>query len=164
MKSVLRGPLRNALKFALEEASSAHQPHCVRGWKLLILLPQMLLHRRPGGRVVSKPKLVERFEMFERGQWHQLIRASEDCDERSAVARRRRTRRETTLKFVLQGPKLLFKSGIQQRQREGTGSITCQHSTSAHALQHEKRLKGFSLGNPRTQLPSIVTLRILHLN
>ena len=53
----------------------------------------MFLPRRPGGRVVSKLKLVERFEIFERGQGHQFIRTSEDCDERSAVARRRRTRR-----------------------------------------------------------------------
>ena len=96
MKSIpkfLKGPFRNVLKFALEEASSVERVRCVRGWKLLVMLPRMLLHRRPGGRVVSKVKLVERFEMFARGQWDQLLRASELCDERAAVSRRRRTRR-----------------------------------------------------------------------
>ena len=97
MKSIpkfLRGPPRNALKFALEEASFVGDPaRSVRGWKLLVMLPRMLLHRRPEGCVAPKAKLVERFEMFARGQWDQLIRASEDCDERAAVSRRRRTRR-----------------------------------------------------------------------
>ena len=94
MKSIPKflSPFRNALKFALEEASF-DPARSVRGWKLLVMLPRMFLHRRPGGCVVSKAKLVERFEMLARGQWEQLIRASEDCDERAAVSRRRRTRR-----------------------------------------------------------------------
>ena len=89
----LKGLFRNALKLALEEASSVDRVRCVRGWKLLMMLPRMLLHGRPGGRVVSKVKLVERVQMFVRGPWDQLIRASEHCDERAAVSRRRRTRR-----------------------------------------------------------------------
>ena len=40
----------------------------------------MILHRRPGGCVVSKAKLAE-------------ILANEDCDERAVVSRRRRVRR-----------------------------------------------------------------------
>ena len=89
MKSIpnfLRGYFRNALKFALEEASFDGDPaRSVRGWKLLVMLPRMFLHRRPGGCVVSKAELVERFKMFVRGQWDQLIRVGEDCDERAAV-------------------------------------------------------------------------------
>ena len=79
---ILRGRFRNALKFVLEEASFVGD--VARGWKLLVMLPRMLLHRRPGGSVVSKAKLVERFEMFARDQWDQLIRASEDCVERDS--------------------------------------------------------------------------------
>ena len=97
MKSIpkfLRGPFRDPLKFALEEASFAVDPaRCVRGWKLLVMLRRMLLHRHPGGRVVSKAKLAERFEMFAQGRWDRLIRASEDCDESAAVSRCRRIRR-----------------------------------------------------------------------
>ena len=55
-----------------------------RGWKLVLMLPRMLLHRRPGGGIIAKSSLVARFELFSRGQWEQLIRASEECDERSA--------------------------------------------------------------------------------
>ena len=32
-----------------------------------MLLPRMLLHRPPGGGLISKEKLVGRFEMFARG-------------------------------------------------------------------------------------------------
>ena len=45
MKSVplfLKGLFRNALKFALEEASAQEDVRQVRGWKLLVLLPRML--------------------------------------------------------------------------------------------------------------------------
>ena len=52
MKTVphfLRGPFRNALKLALEEAtwgnSRDDEVRQERGWKLLMLLPRMLLHR-----------------------------------------------------------------------------------------------------------------------
>ena len=56
MKSVpkvLTGPFRNSLR------------------KLLLLLPRMLLHRPPGGGLLNKEKLLDRFKMFSRGEWLQ---------------------------------------------------------------------------------------------
>ena len=41
----------------------------------------------------SRPKLLERFEMFVRGQWDNLLEASRVCGDKAAVARRRRRRR-----------------------------------------------------------------------
>ena len=96
MKSVplfLKGPFRNALKFALEEASAQEDVRQVRGWKLLVLLPRMLLHRGPGGGLVPKSKLVERFQLFSRGDWHILLEASAKCDQQAAISRRRSRRR-----------------------------------------------------------------------
>ena len=65
------------------------------GWKLFELLPRMLLHRDPGGGFLSKTKLRARFEVFSRGEWSQLLRASAQCDEKAAVGRRRRRRRRS---------------------------------------------------------------------
>ena len=52
MKSVPRfphGPFRNALKLAIEEVLVSGDPlRQERGWKVLMLLPRMLLHRPPG--------------------------------------------------------------------------------------------------------------------
>ena len=39
----LKGPYRNAVGIALSEAGSGDELRCVRGWKLFLLLPRMLL-------------------------------------------------------------------------------------------------------------------------
>ena len=52
-----------------------------RGWKLMLLLPRMLLHRPPGGGLIAKDKLHQRFQSFVRG------------DDEAAIARRRRRHR-----------------------------------------------------------------------
>ena len=96
MKNVprfLKGPFRNVLRVALEEATSVQECRQERGWKLFILLPRMLLHRQPRGGLIPKEKLVQRFEAFGRGEWATLIEANRRCDEEAAVSRRRRRRR-----------------------------------------------------------------------
>ena len=100
MKSVprfLRGPYRLAMRVALEEMVAGYRSHNLtrqeRGWKLFLLLPRMLLHRGPRGCGIPRTKLLERFEMFVRGQWDNLLEASRVCGDKAAVARRRRTRR-----------------------------------------------------------------------
>ena len=58
MKSVprfLHGPFRNALKLAMEEVLVSGDPlRQERGWKVLMLLPRMLLPRPPGGGHISR--------------------------------------------------------------------------------------------------------------
>ena len=75
----LRGPFRRALRVALEEILKGARTNDTvteeRGWKLFLMLPRMLLHRPGRGEMVSKPKLVARFEMFVRGEWQALIEA-----------------------------------------------------------------------------------------
>ena len=88
----LHGPFRNALKFALEECLSLEVLRQERGWKLLTLIPRMLLHRPPGGGLIPKSKLLGRFEAFSRGEFNVLLMSSEDCDKKAAVSRRRRHR------------------------------------------------------------------------
>ena len=59
------------------------------GWKFLMLLPRMLLHKLPTGGGIPKQKLLERFDMFNRGQWEALLAASCVCCTQAAVGRRR---------------------------------------------------------------------------
>ena len=81
MKSVpffLKGPFRSALRIALLEATADEHVRRTRGWKLFLLLPRMLLSRRPRGGSVSREKLQKRFELFTAGQWEELIGASQE--------------------------------------------------------------------------------------
>ena len=96
MKAVprfLTGPFRNALNIALAEATVGNRVQDLarqeRGWKLFLLLPRLLLHRRPRGGVISRDKLQLRFAKFARGEWLELLQESEECDERAATARHR---------------------------------------------------------------------------
>ena len=57
------------------------------------MLPRMLLHKQPGSGEISRTKLEGRVAMFVQGDWTELIRASELCDEQASVVRRRSRRR-----------------------------------------------------------------------
>ena len=58
------------MRVALEEATAESHVRQGRGWKLFMMLPRMLLHRQPRGGLVSRDKLVRRFE------WSGLIEAN----------------------------------------------------------------------------------------
>ena len=97
MRSVprfLKGPYRNALRVALEEATAEQLCRQERGRKLFILLPRMLLHRPARGGLLSKEKCIQRFDAFSHGQWESLLEASVRCDEQVAVSRIRSRRRD----------------------------------------------------------------------
>ena len=68
---------KNTLTIALEEITrSDDEVNQERGWKLFLMLPGMLLHRPPGGGLIPKAKLVQRFQSFAEGEWIRLIPAS----------------------------------------------------------------------------------------
>ena len=73
---------------ALEVAIDPDVATQCRGWKLLLMLPRMLLQTQLGSGQVSRAKLEERMVMFSRGDWIELIGASQSCNERSANRRR----------------------------------------------------------------------------
>ena len=50
-----------------------------RAWKLLLLLPRMLLFRPPRGGLVPRKKLEARFAQFQAGQWVQLLDEGTQC-------------------------------------------------------------------------------------
>ena len=89
----LKGPYRTATRIALTEASCGDEFRRVRGWKLFLVLPRVLLSRKPRGGLISREKLTSRFCLFSQGRWTELIRASEQDAEDASTARCRRLRR-----------------------------------------------------------------------
>ena len=95
----LAGAFRIALRTALEDpvlgGDTGDEVRQIRGWKLLLLLPRLLLSKPPRGGTIGKDKLVKRFQMFANGQWQDLFRFGVQCAEELGNARRRHRRRAT---------------------------------------------------------------------
>ena len=93
----LKGPFRCALKTAVDEIccgiDADDAVRQTRGWKLLMLLLRMLLHRPPRGELISEAKLAGRFDDFSHGRWHKLVEAGRRCAEDAATAVSRKRRR-----------------------------------------------------------------------
>ena len=93
----LRGAYRSALRIALREicegAAQHDETRQTCGWKLLVLLPRMVLFRPPRGGLIPRQRLFDRFVLFNQGSWIQLLIEGRECCEASmnAVRRRRRT-------------------------------------------------------------------------
>ena len=56
----MRGGFRNVLRVAIQEALSGNPRRSERGWKLLLMLPRMLLFKNLRKGTVAKEKLMER--------------------------------------------------------------------------------------------------------
>ena len=93
---VVRGAFRLAIRAALQEVIAGHKMHSEvrmgRGWKLLMLLPRMLLNRRRRGGLIPRKQLENRFRRFQEGEWTQLL---SEGQESAAQAHRSSVRRET---------------------------------------------------------------------
>ena len=85
------------MRISMEEVLRSKRVHDVeaevRAWKFL-LLPRMLLFRHTRGGKVSKGHLMERPDLFSRGQWAQLIARSSQISQEVASINTRRRRRE----------------------------------------------------------------------
>ena len=73
----LRGALRTAMRTGLELISERTSPQQeLRGWKLFLLAPRMLLHRAAGQARIPPAELALRCEAFARGEWVTLLHAA----------------------------------------------------------------------------------------
>ena len=94
----MKGAFRLGLRVALEEVLVGHSQRCdvrmTRGWKLFMLLPRMILHRPPRGGQMPRKKLEERVQLFQSGQWLQLLEASVSNDMQGHQVSSRRRRRQ----------------------------------------------------------------------
>ena len=77
----------------IQGSSSDDLARHTREWKLFPLLPRMLLSRPPRGGVVSRERLIARFDRLCVGDWQDLIRQSLEWAEQASQATRRRRRR-----------------------------------------------------------------------
>ena len=57
------------------------------------VVARMLLHRAPGGGLISKQSLRARFEAIAREECLQLLRVSAQCDDKAVLVKRRMRRR-----------------------------------------------------------------------
>ena len=89
--------MRLALQEILNGADREDDIAQCRGWKLFLLLPRMLLFRPPRGGLIPKQQLQNRFSLFSRGEWEQLLLQSEECVAVASKAfqRKRRTQIDT---------------------------------------------------------------------
>ena len=95
---VLRGAFRSAIQEALQEvvAGSAANDElkATRGWKLLMLLPRMILFRPSQGGTVPRRKLEARITAFHQGAWLELLAEGANCAEKVQTQSVRRRRRQ----------------------------------------------------------------------
>ena len=87
------------MHIAMTEATCDEHVRRSRGWKLFLLLPRMLLSRKPRGGSISREALQTRFRQFAEGLWEPLIQYARDASEVASdvmVRRRRRRARDDT--------------------------------------------------------------------
>ena len=102
MKTVpkfVRGVFGGAIKTSLQAILRGRERKDVeletRDWKLLMLMPRLLLARPPRGGFVPQGRLKERVARFSAGEWVPLLEMSLECSMQGNVASRRRRRRAT---------------------------------------------------------------------
>ena len=97
----VRGAYNVAMRIALQEIEagfqSQNEERQSKGWKLFLLLPRMLLFRPHRGGLIPKQRLLDRFLLFSRGSWTELLIQSRDHAEaaRTGSIRRRRSHVDT---------------------------------------------------------------------
>ena len=90
---VFRSVLRVAFPERLAGVEANSEAWTVRGWKLLLVLPRMLLHRPPRGGTVPRRKLEDRLRQFQEGDWLSLLRQSSASSQQGLTGAVRRGRR-----------------------------------------------------------------------
>ena len=109
----LRGRFRHSLCVALRERCRAKLVGDTvaeeRAWKVFGLVPAMLLHRPRGCGRVGKEELVERANIFGRGQWRDLLTSMREVlhhphhDEEQDIIREQKRRGRAACNRVQQG-------------------------------------------------------------
>ena len=98
-RAFLKGAFRSCVRLALEEVergrSESNEVRSVRGWKLFLLVPRLLLYRGARGGKIPKKQLQERFTLFAQGHWLHLLRLSQEAGECRGSRRIRQARADS---------------------------------------------------------------------
>ena len=79
----------NKVRVGRQESNLLKQ---VRGWKLFLLIPRLLLHRPQRGGLIPRKKLRESFKKFSQGRWFefQIVGGTVAGEPDTSTSRRRR--------------------------------------------------------------------------
>ena len=93
----------------MEEVISGIERHCdirvIRGWKLFLLLPRLLLYRPSRGGQVPRKQLGARMQQFQSGNWVGLLDYSQSCNARAHQSSVRRRRRDQEMDVEKSAPR-----------------------------------------------------------
>ena len=114
-----------------------------RRWKLFMFVPKMLLHKPSGGGLISKEKLVGRFQMFATRKWIPLVST---CDEQAARAGHRKCHRDgdDVERRIVESSR-----GIVPRKASVEATVALGDQATLYMLQDERRRPQ----QPREPLP-----------
>ena len=87
--------MRVAFQEILAGVEGNSEARTVRGWKLLLVLPRMLLYRPPRGGTVPRKKLEGRLKQFQEGDWLSLLSQSSTSSQQGQIGAVRRRRRNS---------------------------------------------------------------------
>ena len=157
MKTVpgfLQGPYRQAMHVALDEIcvglDRSDTVRQERGWKLLMLLPRMLLQRPARGGLIAKDKLSRRFEDFVHGRWSHLIDDGRICAEQSskdATRKRRRVQHDDVERRAARAEALVQMGELSAGRQALEGeALALSNECTLHQLQRGPAV-------PRHQMP-----------
>ena len=123
-----------------------------------MLLPRMMLHKKPRGGEVPRKKLEERVQLFQNGQWSQLLERSLSNDEQDHHVSLRRRRHEKALRREQNEPEILSTSeSCRQVELHWKGA---QVAPGTLATLRELTNPGRRPPRPRQQLSEEVTQSI----
>ena len=116
------------------------------------MLPRMLFNKEPGSGQCLMATLEERMAMFSRRDWIELIGASQSCDERAAVTRRRRQRRadNVEVKRAARGEMFVHMGELSSTRQAWVGEVV---SLGNQATDNQVTDDTRRLARPRDPLP-----------
>ena len=135
MRGVFRGPIKTSLQAILRGRERKDVELETRGWKLLMLMPRLLLARPPRGGLVPQGRLKERVARFSGGGWVPLLEMSLECSMQGNVASRRRRRRATDVLGLAQMGELSY----ARRALEGEAVAPSSENTWKALTNEAKR-------------------------
>ena len=131
-----------AMRLALQKMVSGmelqNRLRILRGWKLFILIPRLLLFRPARGGKVPKNQLLDRLSKFANGQWLDLLGKSQEASENAARlrSRRRRNRVDEVEKRVERAEALISMEEISAaRQADPGGRVEISARKTVRAGQ-----------------------------
>ena len=100
-----------------------NESRMTRGWKLVLLLPRVLLHRPARGRMVPRKKLEERVSCFQEDMWLRLLEESQSSEAQGRNQVDRLEKRANRVLSLVQIGEFVRSSGCSRGSRSRTRDV-----------------------------------------